>query len=60
MNRRDFYISGGDSGILWDGICVVCGHDYINDCRGDCTCLSCNGQRQWEESEGLEFNEEDD
>ena len=33
----------------WDGICVTCGHDYRHGCQGNCTCLSCNGQRQYEE-----------
>ena len=30
----------------WDGRCVTCGHDYLNGCHGDCTCLSCNVLRQ--------------
>lgn len=29
----------------WDGICVVCGHDWRR-CHGECTCLSCNAERQ--------------
>ena len=33
----------------WDGICVTCQHDWVNDCHGDCTCLSCNAERQAEE-----------
>lgn len=35
----------------WNGICCVCGHDYRNGCQGNCTCLSCNGQRQSDERE---------
>jgi len=38
----------------WDGRCVSCGHSYVDTetekgCHGDCTCLSCNAQRQSEE-----------
>lgn len=33
----------------WDGICIICGHDYRNGCQGNCTCLSCNSQRQDDE-----------
>jgi hypothetical protein len=29
----------------WDGVCVRCGHLFLT-CRGNCTCLSCNAQRQ--------------
>jgi len=54
MTRREHYAG------KWDGICKRCGHDYINDCRGNCTCLSCNGQRQDEEREGLRFEEDQD
>ena len=54
FSRAEFYASR-----QWDGICLTCGHDYINNCHGDCTCLSCNAQRQWEEKEGLEFTDED-
>ena len=43
----------------WDGICKTCGHDYINDCRGNCTCLSCNAQRQQEIELDLPFADED-
>jgi len=43
----------------WDGICKTCGHDYINDCRGNCTCLSCNAQRQKEIELDLPFADED-
>lgn len=35
----------------WDGVCKRCGHDFFNDCHGDCTCLSCNGQRQMYEEQ---------
>jgi hypothetical protein len=31
---------------VWDGKCVVCGHDFFNYCQGNCTCLSCNALRQ--------------
>lgn len=31
---------------FWDGICAVCGHDWVNACHGDCTCLGCNAERQ--------------
>ena len=48
--RRDYYQG-------WDGICCVCGHDYISQCQGNCTCLACNAQRQFEEKEGLEFED---
>jgi hypothetical protein len=30
----------------WDGICETCGHDWFRDCRGNCTCLSCNAYAQ--------------
>ena len=30
----------------WDGYCAVCDHDWLLDCHGDCTCLSCNAERQ--------------
>lgn len=43
----------------WDGICTSCGHDYINNCRGNCTCLSCNAQRQDEVKQKLPFADED-
>ena len=38
----------------WNGQCVSCGHSYVDSetqagCHGDCTCLSCNAQRQSEE-----------
>jgi hypothetical protein len=42
------------------GICRVCGHDYIGDCRGNCTCLSCNAQRQYEVRKGLVFEEDEE
>jgi len=38
----------------WDGTCVRCGHDFF-ECRGHCTCLACNAQRQSEVREGLIF-----
>lgn len=42
----------------WDGRCVTCGHSYVDTetevgCHGDCTCLSCNVQRQCEEKNAL-------
>jgi len=40
----------------WNGICVVCGHDYIHNCQGNCTCLSCNAQRQDDEAWAKEHN----
>lgn len=57
MDRTAYYTERG-----WDGICVRCGHDYINGCQGNCTCLACNAQRQSEEEEGLVFDDtkEDD
>lgn len=42
----------------WDGICVVCGHDYIHGCKGNCTCLSCNARRQTEVEMNLSFPED--
>jgi hypothetical protein len=54
MNRKDYYTQQG-----WDGICQRCGHDYINGCHGDCTCLACNLQRQGEVKEGLSFTDVD-
>ncbi len=41
----------------WDGKCASCGHDYF-ECRGNCTCLSCNAQRQDEIREGHWFDED--
>ena len=51
MTRQEYYQG------KWDGVCVSCGHDYFQ-CRGNCTCLSCNAQRQGEEQEGLVFEED--
>lgn len=51
MKRRDYYRD-------WDGVCVSCGHDYF-ECRGNCTCLSCNAQRDNEVGRGLKFDEDD-
>jgi len=36
---------GFDDKGSWDGICVVCGHDFRR-CQGACTCLSCAAERQ--------------
>jgi len=30
----------------WDGFCAACGHDWLADCHGNCTCLSCNALAQ--------------
>jgi hypothetical protein len=49
--RREYYAQAKPE---WDGICVRCGHSYF-DCRGNCTCLSCNLQRQSEITDGLWF-----
>jgi len=54
QTRAAYYAKRG-----WDGICVACGHDYINNCHGDCTCLSCNAQRQDEVKDGLTFTDVD-
>jgi hypothetical protein len=54
MNRREYYTQQG-----WDGICKRCGHDYVNGCHGDCTCLSCNAQRQGEVELGQMFTDMD-
>lgn len=59
MKRIDYYSSEAyqeHSFASWDGKCW-CGHDYFNNCRGNCTCLGCNSQRQWEEKLGLKFEE---
>lgn len=58
MTRQEYYGSpdaGGEQG--WDGVCVRCGHSYF-ECRGNCTCLSCNAQRQDEEKQNLQFDED--
>jgi len=41
----------------WDGVCAQCGHSYF-ECRGNCTCLACNAQRQQEIESGLAFSED--
>ena len=45
----------------WDGICLYCTHDYRNGCKGNCTCLSCNAERQADEkdaaNQGIELLE---
>ena len=51
MTRKEYY------GEQWDGTCTSCGHDYFA-CRGNCTCLSCNAQRQDEITDGLWFEED--
>ena len=51
MNRRQHYAG------KWDGKCSRCGHSYFK-CRGNCTCLSCNAQRQGEARDGLCFEED--
>ena len=56
MKRSEFY---GEARPQWDGTCATCGHDYIHNCHGDCTCLSCNAQRQWEEEQdGAPFEDD--
>jgi len=42
----------------WDGICVTCGHDYRNGCHGNCTCLSCNAERQHDNAAAPKMNHE--
>lgn len=57
-DRASFYASeeaGDNQG--WDGICVSCSHSYFQ-CRGNCTCLSCNAQRQDEIKNALWFDED--
>ena len=39
----------------WAGVCESCGHDYFHDCHGNCTCLSCNAQRQSDEKEAAKM-----
>lgn len=58
MTREEFYLSdeaGEEQG--WDGTCVTCGHSYFV-CRGNCSCLSCNAQRQAELRDGRWFDED--
>jgi hypothetical protein len=50
--RADYYSRDGRD---WNGICQRCGHSYF-ECRGHCTCSSCNAQRQHEVREGLLFD----
>lgn len=50
MTRKEHYTE-------WDGLCVSCGHDYFT-CRGNCTCLSCNAQRQDEIRQRLWFDQD--
>jgi hypothetical protein len=54
ITRREYYARLGE----WDGRCFACGHDYFT-CRGNCTCLSCNAQRQTEVEDGLIFPEDE-
>jgi hypothetical protein len=51
MTRTEFYAD------KWDGICKSCGDNYI-ECRGNCTCLACNAQRQDEIKNDLWFAED--
>jgi hypothetical protein len=51
MTRTEFYAE------KWDGVCQTCGDNYF-ECRGNCTCLSCNAQRQDEIKDGLWFAED--
>lgn len=53
MTRQEYYGEPDP----WDGICTTCQHDYFT-CRGNCTCLSCNGQRQDEIRDKLWFDED--
>ncbi|MDI9430101.1 MAG: hypothetical protein QM570_00085 [Planctomycetota bacterium] len=52
--RRDYYANQPEP---WDGTCTRCGHSYF-ECRGNCTCLACNAQRQNEISKGLLFEDD--
>ena len=52
MKREEHY--AGE----WDGVCGRCGHNYFK-CRGNCTCLACNAQRQEEVGQGLFFDGDD-
>ena len=53
--RREYYAESDG----WDGRCWRCGHDYFT-CRGNCTCLSCNAQRQKEVEASLVFPEDEE
>jgi len=55
MTRKEHYQPSSPDG--WDGICGRCGHSYFQ-CKGNCTCLSCNLQRQVEATAGLVFEED--
>jgi len=54
VKRCDYYASRQEP---WDGICTRCGHSYFA-CRGNCTCLACNAQRQEEIAKGLVFEDD--
>src|SRR5215213_5566758 len=36
------FVSGTTSGL--DRMCLVCGHDWISGCDGECPCLRCRAE----------------